>query len=97
MERWKGVCGDPPILKALLEQGFTTPTEVQQRAIPEVLRGNDVIGAAETVRNICMNPEYFSYVSIVVLNCFDRRLAFIKSHELDCFSDRLQYKMHPSL
>ena len=55
MEQWEGVCEDPPVLKALLDQGFTAPTEVQQRAIPEVLRGNDVIGAAETVRNICIN------------------------------------------
>ena len=50
MEKWKGVCEDAPVLKALLEQGFTTPTEIQKRAVPEVVRGNDVIGAAETVR-----------------------------------------------
>ena len=50
MEKWKGVCEDTSVLTALLEQGFTTPTEIQQRAIPEVLSGNDVIGAAETVR-----------------------------------------------
>lgn len=49
MEQWKGVCEIAPVLKALLEQGFITPTEIQQRAIPEVLSGNDVIGAAETV------------------------------------------------
>lgn len=51
MEQWKGVCEDAPVLKALLEQGFITPTEIQKRAVPEVLRGNDIIGAAETVRN----------------------------------------------
>ena len=51
MEKWKGVCEDALVLTALLDQGFTTPTEIQQRAVPEVLRGNDVIGAAETVRN----------------------------------------------
>ena len=50
MEKWKGVCEDTPVLTALLEQGFIAPTEIQQRAIPEVLSGNDVIGAAETVR-----------------------------------------------
>lgn len=50
MEKWKGVCEDTSVLTALLEQGFTAPTEIQQRAIPEVLSGNDVIGAAETVR-----------------------------------------------
>ena len=37
----------------LLEQGFATPTEIQKKAIPAVLRGNDVIGAAETV-SVCV-------------------------------------------
>ena len=49
MEQWAGVCEDKLVLKALREQGFTTPTEIQKRAVPEVLRENDVIGAAETV------------------------------------------------
>ena len=52
MEQWNGVCEDAPVLTALLEQGFATPTEIQKRAVPEALRGNDVIGAAETVRKI---------------------------------------------
>ena len=43
------MCEDEPVLRALLEQGFTAPTEIQLKAIPAVLRGNDVIGAAETV------------------------------------------------
>ena len=62
MEQWKGVCEDTPVLTALLEQGFTTPTEIQKRAVPEALRGNDVIGAAETVRK-CIYT-----ISIVVLS-----------------------------
>lgn len=50
MEEWKGVCKDSLVLTALLEQGFTAPTEIQKRTVPEVLLGKDVIGAAETVR-----------------------------------------------
>lgn len=37
-----------PILKAVLEQGYTTPTPVQEQAIPAVLAGRDVMAAAQT-------------------------------------------------
>ena len=39
---------DPYILRALTEQGYTTPTPIQQQAIPVVLTGRDVMGAAQT-------------------------------------------------
>lgn len=58
MEQWRGVCEDTPVITALLEQGFTTPTEIQKRAVPEALRGNDVIGAAETVRKYLYTHTY---------------------------------------
>ncbi len=35
-----------PILRALGEEGYTTPTPIQQQAIPQVLTGRDVMGAA---------------------------------------------------
>ncbi len=38
----------PEILKAVLEQGYTTPTPIQAQAIPVVLSGRDVMGAAQT-------------------------------------------------
>ncbi len=38
----------PPILKALADQGYTTPTPIQAQAIPIVLQGRDVMGAAQT-------------------------------------------------
>jgi ATP-dependent RNA helicase RhlE len=41
-----GLCG--PILNALGRQGYTTPTPIQQQAIPPVLSGHDVCGIAQT-------------------------------------------------
>jgi len=36
------------ILRALNDQGYTSPTPIQQKAIPVVLQGRDVMGAAQT-------------------------------------------------
>ncbi len=38
----------PPILKALADQGYQHPTPIQAQAIPIVLQGRDVMGAAQT-------------------------------------------------
>lgn len=37
-----------PILKAIEEAGYTTPTPIQLQAIPPVLMGQDVLGCAQT-------------------------------------------------
>lgn len=37
-----------PILKALTEVGYSTPTEIQTQAIPAILNGSDVLGCAQT-------------------------------------------------
>ncbi len=37
-----------PILKALSEEGYTTPTPIQSKAIPIVLQGTDLLGCAQT-------------------------------------------------
>ncbi len=39
---------DPTILRALAEQGYTVPTPIQVQAIPVVIAGRDVMGAAQT-------------------------------------------------
>src|SRR5882762_5283725 len=39
---------DPAILRALTDQGYVHPTPIQAQAIPVVLKGGDVMGAAQT-------------------------------------------------
>ena len=36
------------LLRAVSEKGYTTPSPIQQQAIPAVLEGNDIMGAAQT-------------------------------------------------
>ena len=38
----------PELLRAVTEQGYTEPTPIQSRAIPVVLSGRDLLGAAQT-------------------------------------------------
>ncbi|MEQ8202133.1 MAG: DEAD/DEAH box helicase, partial [Syntrophomonadaceae bacterium] len=38
----------PPILQSLRDMGFEAPTEVQARAIPPILNGEDLIVMAKT-------------------------------------------------
>ncbi|WP_018979054.1 DEAD/DEAH box helicase, partial [Saccharibacillus kuerlensis] len=38
----------PPILKALQKENYTSPTPIQQQAIPVALEGRDVLGCAQT-------------------------------------------------
>src|SRR5436190_6346153 len=37
-----------PVLQAITEKGYTTPTPIQEKAIPIVLMGRDVLGCAQT-------------------------------------------------
>ncbi len=38
----------PTLLKAVKDQNYTTPTEIQEQAIPLILKDNDVLGSAQT-------------------------------------------------
>ncbi len=38
----------PALLRALSENGFTAPTEIQAAAVPAILQGRDVLGSAQT-------------------------------------------------
>ncbi|MFN7497671.1 MAG: DEAD/DEAH box helicase, partial [Hyphomonadaceae bacterium] len=38
----------PPLLSAIADTGYTKPTPIQWKAIPEVLAGRDVLGIAQT-------------------------------------------------
>ncbi|MGZ8557848.1 MAG: DEAD/DEAH box helicase [Chitinophagaceae bacterium] len=37
-----------PVLKALIHEGYTTPTPIQQQAIPFILQQKDLLGCAQT-------------------------------------------------
>ena len=39
---------DEAILKAIREVGYDTPTPIQEKAIPVVLSGRDLLGCAQT-------------------------------------------------
>ena len=38
----------PTLLKAIKDQNYTQPTAIQERAIPIILKKNDVLGSAQT-------------------------------------------------
>ena len=46
--RFKGFALGEPILKALSEQGYQTPTDIQKAAIPVLLEGKDLFASAQT-------------------------------------------------
>src|SRR3546814_13624281 len=37
-----------PLLRAIADAGYTTPTPIQAQAIPHLLMGRDIIGIAQT-------------------------------------------------
>ncbi len=37
-----------PILRAIAEEGYTSPTPIQAKSIPAVLKGGDLLAAAQT-------------------------------------------------
>lgn len=37
-----------PILKALRQEGYTSPTPIQEQSIPILLQGKDLLGCAQT-------------------------------------------------
>ena len=38
----------PALLKAIQDKGYTKPSEIQKEAIPEILKGNDILAGAQT-------------------------------------------------
>ncbi|NQU56281.1 MAG: DEAD/DEAH box helicase, partial [Rhodospirillales bacterium] len=37
-----------PILRAIADEGYTTPSPIQQKSIPALLEGRDLLGVAQT-------------------------------------------------
>ncbi len=48
MTRFSDLALDPRVLQAVSEAGYETPTPIQAQAIPPALRGQDVLGIAQT-------------------------------------------------
>ncbi|MEN9355704.1 MAG: hypothetical protein RL318_3029 [Fibrobacterota bacterium] len=46
--RFQDLALTEPLLKALQEEGYETPTPIQQQAIPHLLEGRDLLGIAQT-------------------------------------------------
>lgn len=48
MKTFKDLKVSAPILAALEKQGYVNPTPIQEQSIPEVLKGHDLLGCAQT-------------------------------------------------
>ncbi len=48
MTKFTDLALDPRVLQAVTEAGYETPTPIQAQAIPEALKGRDVLGIAQT-------------------------------------------------
>lgn len=59
-----------PILKAINEQGYLTPTPIQEQAIPYALQGRDILGCAQTGTG---KTAAFSIPTIQLLNRHEKR------------------------
>lgn len=95
----------PLLLKALEEKGYVTPSPIQEKAIPYVLAGRDVLGCAQTgtgktaafalpiIQNL-MNPDKKKYPKRVIRSLIltpTRELALQIAENFD------QYGSHTSV
>ena len=48
MTEFSGLELAQPILRAIAEEGYTTPTPIQDKSIPPLLQGRDLLGVAQT-------------------------------------------------
>ena len=59
-----GLCNE--VLSSINEMGYTKPTEIQKKAIPEILMGRDILGCAQTGTG---KTGSFIMPLIEILNC----------------------------
>ena len=48
MTTFSGLNLAQPILRAITDGGYTTPTPIQEKSIPALLQGRDLLGVAQT-------------------------------------------------
>ena len=59
----------PPILKALEKEGFTNPTEIQEKVIPLALKWKDILASAQT-----WSGKTFAFALPILQILYNRRL-----------------------
>ena len=68
-----------PIAKALKEEGYTQPTPIQQKSIPHILQGRDLLGTAQTgtgktaafaipiLQNLAIKNQKNNHIKVLIL------------------------------
>jgi ATP-dependent RNA helicase RhlE len=68
-----------PLLRAVRAEGYSTPTPIQEQAIPHVLEGRDLLGVAQTgtgktaafalpiLQHLAQNPRQGHHIRVLVL------------------------------
>jgi superfamily II helicase len=52
------------LLKAISKKGYTTPSPIQQKAIPPILEGKDVLASAQTGTGKTLKQQTYSCLNI---------------------------------
>ncbi|MCL9804428.1 DEAD/DEAH box helicase [Flavobacterium amniphilum] len=93
-----------PILKALEEEKYSVPTPIQQQAIPVILKGNDIMGCAQTgtgktaafaipiLQQLANRPAKQPNVIRTLILTPTRELAIQISDNFTCYGRYLQLK-----
>lgn len=92
-----------PIAKAIQEQGYTNPTPIQERSIPEILEGRDFLGCAQTgtgktaafsipiLQNLSKNKTSNNHIKALILTP-TRELAIQIEENINAYSKYLPLK-----
>ncbi len=103
MEQFTKLLGqDNPLLKSIKSKGFEIPTEIQEKSIPEILKGKDVIAGAMTgsgktlafAAGLINNAKKDRGIQGLILTP-TRELAEQVSNELSNFSEDKDLKVIP--
>ncbi|MBI9054001.1 MAG: DEAD/DEAH box helicase [Bacteroidales bacterium] len=65
-----------PILKAIEEEEYTTPTPIQEESIPLILKGNDLLGCAQT------GTGKTAAFAIPILQLLSANKAYVKKRKI---------------
>ncbi|MBB6370688.1 DEAD/DEAH box helicase [Chryseobacterium shigense] len=92
-----------PIAKAIQEQGYTNPTPIQERSIPEILKGRDFLGCAQTgtgktaafaipiLQNLSKNNTRTNHIKALILTP-TRELAIQIEENINAYGKYLPLK-----